>query len=238
MNAITVSGPRRWNSASSSSARRSTYCWSDFIVAFETIGEAGRDQAERRRQHRLVDRATHHVAAGAERAERIAVVALAAGDDVGAPGLADLDEVLAGELQRGLGAFRAGGAEIGVRQTARFAVQHDVREFLGGLAAERAGVGVGHGGGLAADGLGDAPVAMAQAGNGGAAGAVDDAGAVGEVKVDALAADGGGRCAAGAVQNAGGHRFDRAPEWRLPVHCHHHPEMSRMMCASPWRPHA
>jgi hypothetical protein len=35
------------------------------VVALETIGEAGGDQAECRRQDRLVQRAAHHVAAGA-----------------------------------------------------------------------------------------------------------------------------------------------------------------------------
>src|ERR1017187_8077785 len=103
-------------------------------VAFETISETRRHQAERRRQYRLVQRAPHHVAAGAERAKRVAMIALTARDEVGAPGLADLDEVLTGELQRRLGAFGAGRAEVRACQTAGFAVQHDVREILSGLA--------------------------------------------------------------------------------------------------------
>ena len=145
------------------------------------------------------------VAAGGERAERVAVVALAARDEVGALGLVDFDEVLAREFQCGLGAFRAGGAEIGVGQAAWFAIQHDVREVFGGLAAEGSGVGVGHRGRLLADGGGDALIAVAEAGDRGATGAVDDAGAIGEVQVDALASNGDGWGAAGAVEDAGGH---------------------------------
>ena len=151
------------------------------------------------------------------------MIALPAGDEMGALGLADLDEVLAGQLQRGLGAFRAGGAEIGVGQTAGFAVQHDVREVLGGLAAERAGVGVGHGGGLAADGLGDAAVAVAEAGNRGAARSVDDARAVGEVQVDALAAGGERGCATGAMQDAGCHGVISRLQVSDTLHCHRAP---------------
>ena len=70
-----------------------------------------------------------------ERAERVAVVALAAGDEARALRLADLEEILPRELQRGLGPFGAGGAEIGMREAAGFADQ-DVGEFLGGLADE------------------------------------------------------------------------------------------------------
>ena len=107
------------------------------------------------------------------------MIALPARDEVRALGLADLDEILARELQRGLGAFRTGRAEIGVRQPAGFAVQHDIREVLGGLAAERSGMGIGHGGGLPADRLGDAAVAVAEAGDRRAARGVDDPAAVG-----------------------------------------------------------
>ena len=117
------------------------------------------------------------------------MVALAARDEARALGLADLDEILPRQLQRRLGAFRAGGAEIRVGKAAGFAVQHDVRQVLGGLAAERAGMGVGHRRGLPADRGGDALVAVAEARDRRAARAVDDLRAVGEVQVDAVAAD-------------------------------------------------
>ena len=90
-----------------------------FVIALETIGEARRHQAERRRQDRFVQRAPHHVAAGRQRAERVAVIALPAGDEMHALRLADLDEILPRQLQRRLGAFRAGRAEIGVRSARR-----------------------------------------------------------------------------------------------------------------------
>ena len=93
-------------------------------------------------------RAAHHVAAGGQRAERGAVVALAAGDGADALRLADLDEILARQLDRRLVALGAGGAEPGVGQAAGFVVEHDLGEFLGRLVGEGAGVRVGHGGGL------------------------------------------------------------------------------------------
>src|SRR5690348_2337450 len=80
-----------------------------------------------------------------------------------------------------------------------------MREVLGGLADEGAGVRVGHARCLVADRGGDALVAVAETGDGGAAGAVDDLGAVGEMQVDAVAAGGGGRDGTGAMQNAAGH---------------------------------
>ena len=138
-------------------------------------------------------------------------------------GLTDLDEVLTGKLQCSLGAFRAGGAEIRVRQTAGFAVQHNVREILGRLAAERAGVGVGHGGCLAADGLGDAAVAVAQARNSGAARSIDDARAVSLMQVDPLAADGERGCATGAMQDAGCHGVISRLQVSDTLHCHRAP---------------
>ena len=203
MKPMTVSGPRRLEFGFQFVGEAIEVLLVGLIVAFETIGEAGGDQAEGGREERLIEGAAHHVAAGTERAERVAVVALAAGDEVRALGLADLDEVLAGEFQRGLGAFGAGGAEVGVGQAAGFAIEHDVREVFCWLAAEGAGVGVGHGGGLASDGLGDAAVAVAEAGDRGAAGAIDDAGAVGEVEVDAVAAGCDGWGATGAVEDTG-----------------------------------
>src|SRR5579871_5903928 len=90
-------------------------------------------------------------------------------------------------------------------QAAGFAIQHDVREVLGRLAAERAGVRIGHGHSLATDGLGDATVAVAEARNGRATRTIDDPRAVREVQIDAVTADSGGWSAAGAVKNTTGH---------------------------------
>ena len=70
------------------------------------------------------------------------MVALAAGDEAGALGLADLEEVLAGELDGGFVAFRAGGAEIGVAEAARFVADQDFGKLLGGLVGEQHSVDV------------------------------------------------------------------------------------------------
>ena len=54
------------------------------------------------------------VAADGQRAQRVAVIALAARDDVAAAGLPDFDVVLPRHLQRGLDNLGAAGDEIGV----------------------------------------------------------------------------------------------------------------------------
>jgi hypothetical protein len=76
-------------------------------AATDAIGEAGGAEGEGVGQEGGVGCAAHHVAAGGEGAERIAVVALPPGDEASALGLADLEEVLAGKLD---GSFVAFGA--------------------------------------------------------------------------------------------------------------------------------
>jgi hypothetical protein len=114
-----------------------------FVAALPAIGEAGGDEGEGVGQEGGVGPAAHHVAAGGEGAERVAVVALPAGDEAGALGLADLEEVLAGKLDGGFVAFGAGGTEIGVAEAAGFVADEGFREFLGGLVGEQGGVDVG-----------------------------------------------------------------------------------------------
>jgi hypothetical protein len=63
-------------------------------------------------QQRLELVAAPLVAAGRERAERIAVIALAARDDVARCGSPFLDEILPRHLQRGLDRLRAAADEI------------------------------------------------------------------------------------------------------------------------------
>ena len=70
-------------------------------------------------QQRAELRAAPFVAAGRERAERVAVIALAAGDDVAPLRLARLDEILPRHLERRLDRFRAAGDEIGVADALR-----------------------------------------------------------------------------------------------------------------------
>ncbi len=167
----------------------------------EAIGEAGRDVMERRRQDRRIGRAAHHVAAGRERAQRGAVVALPPRDEIPPLTLAALDEILPRQLQRRLRPLRAGRAEIGVAEAARIAVEQQIGERLGRLAGEKAGMRIRHALRLCRDRAGDAPVAVAEAGDRSAAGAVDDFAPVREAQIDAVAGDGGGRGGSRAVQN-------------------------------------
>src|SRR5205085_1797032 len=81
------------------------------LVPPVAIGIAGGDVVgfdEERREGGAAPR----VAANCERRERVAVVALPAGDEMPALRLADLDEILARELERSLDRLRAAGDEI------------------------------------------------------------------------------------------------------------------------------
>ena len=77
------------------------------VVAAEPVGEAGADEAERIGEQRLIGRAPHHVAAGRQRTQRGAVIALAAGNEFAALRLALFQKILPRQLDRGLVAFRA-----------------------------------------------------------------------------------------------------------------------------------
>jgi hypothetical protein len=108
---------------------------------------------------------------------------LPAGDEAGALGLADLEEVLAGKLDGGFVAFGARGTEIGVAEAAGLVADEGFREFLGGLVGEQGGVDVCDLGELFGDRGVDPRMAEAEAGDGGTAGAVDDFAAVGGVQI-------------------------------------------------------
>ena len=172
-------------------------------VVFEAVGEAGRDQRMGLAEDRFEFLPPHRVTAGRQGAEGGAVVGLAAGDGADALGLADFQEILAGELDRGLIALGARGAEPRAGEAAGFLGQDDIREVFGRLVGECAGVGVGHGGGLAADSLGDAAIAVTEACDGGTARGVDNGLPVGGVEIKALATDSDGRDGAGAMEDAG-----------------------------------
>ena len=115
-NAATVSGPRRWNSASSSAASRATKSASDFMIALFMIGERRRHVAESGRQQWRIGFAAPGIAAGGERAQRIAVIALAARDEVLTLLFATLDKILPRQLDAGFDCFRSAADEIGVGQ--------------------------------------------------------------------------------------------------------------------------
>ncbi len=139
----------------------------------EAIGEARRDQTMGLGQDWLIMGAAHHVAAGGERAKGGAVIGLPPSDCADALRLTDLQEILARKLDGRLVALRAGGTEPGAGQAARLAVEDDFSKVFGRLVGEGAGMGIGHGGGLAPDCLGDPAVAVAQAGDRGPARSVD-----------------------------------------------------------------
>ncbi len=132
-------------------------------------------------------RAAHHVAAGRKRAKRGAVVGLAAGDGTGAQGLADFQEVLAGELDCGLVALGAGRAEPCAGQPAGFIVQENISQLFSRAVGKTAGVGVSHRGGLSADRFCNTVVAVSKAGNRGTTGGINDASTIRGMEINAFA---------------------------------------------------
>ncbi len=94
-------------------------------------------------QQRREGRAPPFVAADRERAQRIAVIALAPRDDVAALGLATLDEILPRHFQRRLDRFRSAAHEVGVADAGGGVGDQAVGEFLGDLGGEEAGMGIG-----------------------------------------------------------------------------------------------
>jgi len=163
------------------------------VVGAVAVGVAGRDVVEVGAQHRRVQRAPHGVAAGRQRAERVAVIALPARDDMHALRLPGLDEMLSRQLQRRLAALRPGGAEPGMREAARRVADQQIRQALGAFAGIERGMGVGQLVQLCPHGRQHPGMAVAKAGNRGTAGAVDHRAAIGLVQKHALAADGDGR---------------------------------------------
>ncbi len=83
------------------------------------------------------------VAADRERAERVAVIALAPRDDMGALGLTDLDKILARHLERRLDRLRAAADQIDVAQPGRGVLDQPVGETLGDFGREKGRVRVG-----------------------------------------------------------------------------------------------
>ena len=103
------------------------------------------------------------IAAQGERAQRIAVVGLAAGDEAGPVGLANLQEILPGHLQRGLNRLGPAGDEIGIGEAARFVANQCVGQFLSRRGREKAGMGIGEACGLVLDRLDNAGMLMTEA---------------------------------------------------------------------------
>ena len=83
------------------------------------------------------------VSADRERAERIAVIALAPRDDMGPLRLADLDEILARHLQRRLDRLGAAADQIDMGQSGRRVLDQPVGQALGDFGGEKGRVRVG-----------------------------------------------------------------------------------------------
>ena len=105
------------------------------------------------------------VAPGSERAERVAVIALAAGDDVSPLWLSDLDEILPRHLERRLHRFGSAGHEIGVAYALWRTGDELVGQCLGRFIGEEAGMGVGELVGLCVQRGSHVGMAVAEAGN-------------------------------------------------------------------------
>jgi hypothetical protein len=130
------------------------------------------------------------IAADREGAERVAVIALAPGDEMPPLRLALFDEILSRHLQRRLNGFRAAGDVIDMADSGRCAADQMVGQLLGRLGGEEAGMGISQLAGLFLHGAGYVRMAMAKAAHRRAAGGVDVTLAGGILDIDPLAADG------------------------------------------------
>ena len=113
-----------------------------FVVAPVAIFVAWRDVRDVDQQRREL-RAPPRVAAHRQCAERVAVIALAARDEVPALRFAALDEVLPRHLQRRLDGFRPAADEVGVAHAGRRMRDQIIGQCLGDLSGEEARVCVG-----------------------------------------------------------------------------------------------
>src|SRR5580704_11426002 len=135
------------------------------------------------------------VAGNGEGAEGAAVVALQAREYAESFGLAALDPILAGELQRGFGGFRAAGSEIDAAvfmHLARGESQNAFGKIFGDGGLELRGVDVGKARSLRGHRVCNFRDTVADGDDGGAAGRVEIALALGGVDETTLAADGSG----------------------------------------------
>jgi hypothetical protein len=141
MKASTVSGPEPLDLGFQLVGDALAVVEGALAVLAAAIFVAGRDMRGLD-QHRRELAAAPFVAAGGERAERVAVIGLFARDDAIAV-LADLEKVLPRQLDRRLDRFRAAGDEIDAVDALRRVLDQQIGEFLGRLGGEEAGMGKG-----------------------------------------------------------------------------------------------
>ncbi len=94
-------------------------------------------------QQRFELRAPPGIAADGQRAQRVAVIALAPRDHMPALGLASLDEILARHLERRLDRLRTAAHEIDMAQSGRGVLDQAVGQALGGFGGEKARMRIG-----------------------------------------------------------------------------------------------
>src|SRR5262249_5724777 len=184
------------NSAPREAARRSR-------VPLLGMGEGGRAVAEGVWQRRCRGLGSRRRAAGRQRAEGVAVIALAPADESGPPRLADFQKILPRHLQRGFDRFRAAAYEIRIGEAARLVSDELVGQRLGRIPGKEARMGVGQFVGLTHDRLEHARMLVPEARYGGATGAIEHLTALRVDEPHTVPARGNGRhLAQAAVQDA------------------------------------
>ena len=160
-----------------------------FAAPFPAVGKARRYPRHIRGHHGLKHLPAHLVAADGERAQRDAVVRLAACNEPGPArlGLVLFQKVLPCQLHGGLDGFRPRADNVGARHVAVGGVDEVAAQLLADVAGVENGGTVGRGAHLGHGGIGDAAVAVSDAGDGGTARGIEDPTAVAEHEVAALA---------------------------------------------------
>ncbi len=159
-------------------------------------------------EERLELRPPPGVAAGRERAKRVAVIALAPRDHVGALRLADLDEILPRHLERRFDRFRSAAHEKDVVKPRRSVLDQAIGKAFGRFGGEEGGVGVGERIELPVQSGEHVRVAVAEAGDRCASRGVEVAPAVGVDDLDARPGHGDRHDSVrGAMQNMRHGRF-------------------------------
>ncbi len=150
------------------------------------------------------------VAGYRECAERGAVIALLAAEDLVAGGLSDFDLILACQLQRGLNRFRSAAGEVDSAAAKMFSGKSEqfFGIFFGERSGELAGVDEFEFRGLLGHRGGDFRDAMSDEVDGGGAGEIEILVALSVPHVDPLAANGGGEVFAEGTPEDRGARLD------------------------------
>ena len=162
----------------------------------ETIFETGIGQRDVDEQ-RLVGRSPPGTSPGRERAERVAVIALAPSNDAASASVAAFEMILPRELQRRLDRFRAAAREPDAVERARRHFGHQRCQLFRRIGREEAGVDEFEALRLLDDGGGDFGMAVAKARNGRSPAGVDVPAPIGIEQGDAFPANRNGRTSTG-----------------------------------------